>query len=272
MSLPNGGGTVFSPGVADFNALRNRSLTVLQRPITYFRRSARLFDAAKLQVNGATGKLSETKGISFSSENMVYIWGNYNTSGVNSIPTGGSTLNDGGYLGPQVPSSIVADAVFPLSRTWYDALPAWRPEGSSDPRNMLGTDYRRADAGSPVTSEGTAVRAAILAGTTISSMSGIPGRDAAGDRRNGGIINYPRFLEIWNLNGNVSTWSYTGSFVPLFKSTQAVSQWENITAIVYMPPRRNWSFDDTFLVPNRLPPGTPFFQYVNATGFRQKFR
>jgi hypothetical protein len=39
-----------------------------------------------------------------------------------------------------------------------------------------------------------------------------------------------------------------------------------------MPPRRNWSFDDTFLTPNKLPPGTPFFQYVQATGFRQSIR
>ncbi len=29
--------------------------------------------------------------------------GNYNTSGVSNIPAGGSTLNNGGYLGPQIP-------------------------------------------------------------------------------------------------------------------------------------------------------------------------
>jgi len=39
-----------------------------------------------------------------------------------------------------------------------------------------------------------------------------------------------------------------------------------------MPPRRAWSFDPTFLDPNRLPPGTPFFQYIQATGFRQVIR
>ena len=136
--LPNGGGNTFSAGVGDFAALRNRALTVLQRPITYFRRSVRLVDAAKLQINGGPNELSETKGITFSSENMVYIWGNYNTSGVASIPTGGSTLNDGGYLGPQVPSSIVCDAVFPLSRTWYDGLSVWRPRGFLGPKKLAG--------------------------------------------------------------------------------------------------------------------------------------
>jgi hypothetical protein len=79
-------------------------------------------------------------------------------------------------------------------------------------------------------------------------------------------------LELWNLNGIIRSWNYTGSFVPLFRSTQALSQWENDTAVIYMPPRRNWSFDSTFLSPDKLPPGTPFFQYVQATGFRQVLR
>lgn len=263
--LPSVGFT-FAPGA--YADLRARSMAVLQRPVTYFRRSARLFNAERLSITAAAGKLSPVKGITFSSENMVYVWGNYNTTGVSSIPAGGSTLNDGGYLGPQVPSSIVSDAFFPLSKTWFDALPAWRPEGSSDARNMLGTEYRMADSGTISVSQGTAVRAGIIGGTTISSMTAFPGRDSAGDRRSGGIVNYPRFLEVWGLNGNIKTWSYTGSFVALFNSTQAIAQWENKTSIIYMPPRRNWSFDETFLTPNKIPPGTPFFQYVQSTGFR----
>ena len=137
--LPSVGWKASDESYAD---LRAQAIGVLQRPVTYFRRSARLFNGSNLSVSGATGKLSPTKGITFASENMVYVWGNYNTTGVSSIPAGGSTLNNGGYLGPQVPSSIVCDAFFPLSRTWFDALPAWRPEGSSDSRNMLGTEYQ----------------------------------------------------------------------------------------------------------------------------------
>ena len=121
-------------------------------------------------------------------------------------------------------------------------------------------------------SDGTAVRAGIIAGTTISSMTGSPGRTAGGLRRSGGIINYPRFLEIWNIDGREHAWSYAGSFIPLFRSTQGMSQWEQETSVIYLPPRRAWSFDQTFLDPNRLPPGTPFFQYVQATGFRQVLR
>jgi hypothetical protein len=122
------------------------------------------------------------------------------------------------------------------------------------------------------TTDGTAVRAGIIAGTTISAMTQTPGRDAVGLRRNGGIINYPRFQELWNLSGTINVWSYTGSFIPLFRSTQAIANWENDTSVIYMPPRRNWSFDSTFLTPQKLPPGTPFFQYVQATGFRQSLQ
>ena len=237
----------------------------------YFRRAVRLFDGDTLSITAAAGKLSPTKGITISSENMVYIWGNFNTTGVSGIPASGSTLNDGGFTGAQVPASIVCDSLFALSKTWFDASSALYPEGSSIPRSFSGEPYRMADEGASTT-EGTAVRAGVIAGTTLSALSETPGRDASGQKRNGGIINYPRFQELWNLNGTTNTWSYSGSFVPLFHSTQAIAPWENNTAVIYMPPRRNWSFDTTFLTPNKLPPGTPFFQYIQATGFRQSLR
>jgi hypothetical protein len=262
-----------SPNNAPVASRTNRANDVLStyNVYGYFRRAVRLFDGETLSTTVGAGKLSPTKGITVSSENMVYIWGNFNTTGVASIPTGGSTLNNGDYLGPQVPSSIVCDAIFPLSKTWFDASSALYPEGSGNARNLSGEAYRMADEGASTT-ESTAVRAAIIAGTTYSALTQTPGRDADGLRRNGGIINYPRFQETWNLNGITNTWSYTGSFVPLYRSTQAIANWENDTSIIYMPPRRNWSFDSTYLTPNKLPPGTPFFQYVQSTGFRQSLR
>ena len=267
--LPDTGGIGTTPAANSpvTNRLQ-RAQTALSKHTTYFRRAVRLFDGETLSTTGASGKLSPTKGITVASENMVYVWGNYNTTGVNSIPEGGSTLNDGGYLGAQVPSSIVCDALFALSKTWFDASSALYPEGSSDPRNMIGEAYRMADENLTNVSQGTAVRAALVAGTNISSMTGTPGRNAGGLRRNGGVVNYPRFLELWNLNGIEQSWNYTGSFVPLYHSTQAVAQWENDTAVIYMPPRRNWSFDQSYLDIQKLPPGTPYFQYVQATGFR----
>ena len=268
MSVP------LNPSVDD---RRERARQAMFYQTNYFRRSVRLFDGEKLSLSAAAEKLSPTKGITVSSENMVYIWGNYNTTGVSVIPIDGSTLNNGGFLGAQIPSSIVCDAFFPLSKTWYDSLSAMFPEGSSNSADLSGEAYRLADENLPSVSQGTAVRAGIIAGTTISTLNGTPGRNDAGLRGSGGIINYPRFLEIWNIDdvdaGYIeNAWSYTGSFIPLFRSTQAISQWENNTSVIYTPPRRNWSFDQTYLDPNRLPPGTPFFQYVQATGFRQVLR
>ena len=40
---------------------------------------------------------------------------------------------------------------------------------------------------------------------------------------------------------------------------------------VYGPPTRNYSFDQLFLVPTNLPPGTPTFQDVNNLSYRQDF-
>jgi hypothetical protein len=277
--LPDSGTLCCTPAngapVNDLTRL-SRTLATMRYMTNYFRRSVRLFDGETLSTTAASGKLSPTKGITISSENMVYVWGNFNTTGITGIPTGGSTLNDGGFTGAQVPSSIVCDAFFPLSKTWFDGLSAFYPEGASEARTLTGEAYRMADDNLPSTSQGTSVRAGIIAGTTISSLTTIPGRDASGLRRNGGIINYPRFLEQWNYNiAGVKVeqaWSYAGSFIPLFRSTQALSNWENDTSVIYMPPRRNWSFDQTFLTPNKLPPGTPFFQYIQSTGFRQNLR
>ncbi len=252
--------------------VRMRADEVLKINTTYFRRSVRLFDGETLSFSAAADKLSPTKGITIAAENMVYIWGNYNTTGITGIPAGGSTLNNGGYTGPQIPSSIAADAFFPLSKTWFDGLSALYPTATNDPLNMTGTAHRVADEDLADVTGSTSVRAGIIAGTTISAMNGIPGRTGAGDRRNGGAVNYPRFLELWNYGGNTRSWNYSGSFIPLFHSTQAIAQWENSTTVTYMPPTRNWSFDRTFLTPNKLPPGTPYFQYVQATGFRQKLR
>ena len=251
-----------------------RAQVVLQTQTNYFRRSVRLFDGETLSLTASAGKLSPTKGISVSSENMVYIWGNYNTTGITGVPTFGSTLNNGGYTGAQIPASIVCDAFSPLSKTWFDALSILYPEGTSVPRdqNAAAEPYRYADENLPSLTQSTSVRAGIIAGTTLSVLTQIPGRDAEGQRSNGGINNFPRFLEVWNLGGATRNWNYTGSLIPLYHSTQAFAQWENTTAISYMAPRRNWSFDETFLTPQKLPPGTPFFQYVQSTGFRQVLR
>lgn len=232
-------------------------------PSNYFRRALRIVNGEDLQISGAAGKLSQTKGITVATENMAYIWGNYNTTGITCQPSGGATLNDPSltcrYAGNQIPTSIVSDALFPLSKTWFDAESALYPDN---------TNLRLADRNlisGTLTGE-TAVRSAIIAGNNLSALEGTP--DAGNfsnneSRLSGGMHNFPRFLENWS-----NRWNFVGSLVPLYHSTQAVGQY-NANSTIYGAPIRNWAFDDSFRDPNRLPPGTPMFQYIEPTGFRQ---
>ena len=241
--------------------ISKRALTVAvwSNP-NFFRRSVRLFNGEDLQIPG--GALSPTKGISVSTENMIYIWGNYNTTGINlAPPLGTSSLNDlfetYHYLGDQIPASIVADAFFPLSKTWSDNASAMYPEDLSK---------RLADRSLPDETEETSIRTAIIAGNNLSALAGSPdaGHGGVGESRlNGGMHNFPRFLERWR-----NRWNFVGSLVPLYHSTQALGQY-NADSTIYSPPVRNWAFDSSFLNPDRLPPSTPQFQYIQPTAFRQ---
>lgn len=273
--------------VADWNPALPASMSV---PCTavystankyWFRRAVRVFNGQNLQITGAANKLSTTRGITISTENMIYVWGSFNTDGINVAPAAGvSSLNEAAatshYMPTatdrQVPSSIVADAVFPISKTWYDAASSMYPEGAN---------ARVADAGSgadtddiAVTDE-TSVRAGIISGATLSSMTNAaaPPADYL-DNLNGGVHNFPRFLETWSgikpgPAFYTKRWNYVGSFIILYNSLQAVGPWSVENSIVYYPPSRNWAFDITFTDPMRLPPGTPQFQHIEPTGFRQ---
>ncbi len=260
-----------SPLPASFtNATRfTNALTVAswQNPTNYFRRAVRLFNGEDLLTQPAgVNKLSSTHGLTVSTENMVYIWGNYNTTGITCQPGGstptGSTLNDPiktcTYTGDQVPASIVSDAFFPLSKTWFDASSALFPESST---------MRPADAGAVADgTQSTSVRAGIIAGNTLSAMAGTPDADNGNESRlSGGMHNFPRFSENWSNN----RWNFVGALAPLYRSTQALAPYHTGNGEIYGAPIRNWAFDDSFRDPNRLPPGTPTFQYIEPTGFRQ---
>jgi hypothetical protein len=243
--------------------LTMRALTVAAwaNPNNYFHHALRLFNAENLQITGAATKLSATQGITVSTENMLYTWGNYNTTGINLAPPAGTaSLSDPAavfhYLGNQVPASLVSDAIFPLSKTWSDSCSSMYP-------GNLGR--RPADLNAPNPSAETAVRAGIIAGNNLGALAGNPdaGNSAGGESRlNGGIHNFPRFLERWN-----ARWNFVGSLIPLFHSTQALGQY-NSNSTIYGAPIRNWAFDSSFLDPNRLPPSTPQFQYIQPTAFR----
>jgi hypothetical protein len=69
------------------------------------------------------------------------------------------------------------------------------------------------------------------------------------------------------------TQRYRGSLVSFFTSRQSTGTFKCCSFDVYdKPDVRDFQFDTDFLLPARLPPGTPMFRDVNTLTFRQLLR
>ena len=88
----------------------------------------------------------------------------------------------------------------------------------------------------------------------------------------GGAGNFLRMMEDWRIAG--VDLNYRGSMVSLFISQQATGtfKYHATNRNVYDYADRNFKFDDEFLQPTLLPPGTPMFRDVNLLTFRQILR
>jgi hypothetical protein len=154
--------------------------------------------------------------------------------------------------GPDVPASIVTDAVTVLSNAWNDHK-SFRWPNDREQRNSTTTGYRFA----------------VIAGKSNSFPWPATGNPHFLFGTDGGMGNFLRLLECWNHAG-VSI-NYRGSMISLFISRQAVGTFK-YGPNVYDYGDRNFTFDSDFLVPSQLPPGTPMFRDVNTLTFRQLLR
>jgi hypothetical protein len=215
----------------------------------YYRRGVRLINAQTIPGIYDTTTPANSKGFTFASENGVYVFGNYNATGVTSVgtPTPFDQYVPSPSSSTDIPASIAGDAVTILSNGWTDANSFVFP---FDYSGRQATD--------------TVCRFAMLSGDTITSLSGSPNQGGGDLKMNGGVHNFKRFLEDWSGN----TLSYSGSLINLFNSHNNTGPFKCCNK-VYNPPNRNWVFDATFLDMNRLPPGTPYFQYIQTTGFQR---
>lgn len=176
-------------------------------------------------------------GFTVTSENPVYVQGDYNTAG--------SAFGD-----PHAAAAILADAVTLLSNNWED----WK--SFADPTNVSGSTQRAAST--------TSYRMAVAAGKNITYPKPAWADDEYG--LDGGTHNFLRYLERWS----GQSLQYRGSLVSLYFSQYAVGIYKCCSK-VYAPPQRDYEFDSEFLNPARLPPGTPMFRDVVNLGFRQVF-
>lgn len=220
----------------------------------YYRRGVRLINGETIPGIYDSVTPGNTRGFTVASENGIYVKGNYNATGIDSLPPNANTpfRNYLPFDTPtHIPASIVADSVTILSNAWDDAKSFWSPVTS--PYNQS----------TRVASE-TYIRFAMISGDTIASRETTPNQGGISPKLNGGVHNFKRFLEQWT----GTRLNYAGSLINLYTSRNNNGSFKCCNT-VYNPPRRNWTFDGTFLDPARLPPGTPFFQYIQTTGFQR---
>lgn len=223
----------------------------------FYRRGVRLINGTVLPGIYDSATPSNTKGFTVASENGIYVKGNYNATGVaNKYVVGNTPYNE--YLpfntSAHIPASIVSDSVTILSNNWNDA------QSFAFPYDLT---RRKATE--------TTVRFAMISGDTFANLQTTPNQGGISPRLNGGVHNFKRFLERWTdpSNANFKVYlNYSGSLINLFNSRNNNGSFKCCNT-VYNPPIRNWVFDSTFLDATRLPPGTPFFQYVQITGFQR---
>lgn len=218
----------------------------------YYRRGVRLINGTTVPGIYDSATPSNTRGFTFATENGVYVEGNYNATGATTPPALGNTPYNQYQpfnTATHIPASIVADSVTILSNAWDDGESFSSPVISPyDQTNRIAST--------------TQMRFAMIAGDTIASKEATPHQGGISPRLNGGVHNFKRYLERWT----GQRLDYSGSLINLFNSQNNNGSFKCCDT-VYNPPIRNWVFDSTFLDPARLPPGTPFFQYVQTTGF-----
>ena len=173
-------------------------------------------------------------GLTFVTDNPVYIQGNWNTG--QNPPSSASTPDSTKPMDPSYawrPSAIIADAVTLLSGAWQD-------NSSSNVKQRPASN--------------TTVNAALVAGNV---PSGGPENTYSG-----GAENFVRFLEDWT----GKTFTYYGSMVQLYSSKYATGTWGK--ANVYSPATLKWYFDEKFTL--NAPAGTAvMISYVQQRWYQE---
>ncbi|MGC2235966.1 MAG: hypothetical protein WA584_07385 [Pyrinomonadaceae bacterium] len=214
----------------------------------YYRRAARLINGTVLPGSYDTTTPANTRGFTFASENGVYVEGNYNATGA-TIASGSNVTTSNAYLpyntAQHIPASVSGDGVTVLSNNWNDGQSFAFPN-SPDSRPATGTQQRFA----------------MISGDSLTAS--VPNPTMSFEGYNGGLNNLIRFMESWSGD----RMNYSGSMINLFNSYNSNGRFKCCTT-VYKAPNRDWTFEDSYTDPNRLPPATPFVYFITFTGFER---
>ncbi|HTZ74763.1 MAG TPA: PilX N-terminal domain-containing pilus assembly protein [Candidatus Aquilonibacter sp.] len=201
----------------------------------FFRRALKVVDGETLNLgtscfSGGTPAC----GLAITSENPVYIMGDYNVPGLSMTSSS------------SVATSIAGDSVTLLSDNWNDVNSFISPYDYTK-RTAVTTDYR----------------VALIGGKGIPFPQIGSTQDFGTD---GGLHNFLRFLEDWGS----STANYSGSLVSFYYYHQMVGAYKDGTG-TYNPPNRVYYFDTNFTRGTQyLPPLTPKLKAINTIGFTQE--
>jgi Tfp pilus assembly protein PilX len=224
-------------------------------------------------------------GFTVSSENPVYVQGNYNSN----CPSAGvtctknnatfdSTWSNAAAAEPNhSAAAIIADAVTLLSDNWQDA--GCKPSGGNCTTALnttTGSLVNPINPGAQAVPAQTPNRIAITSYYRVAIAAGknIAFNNTAQNPEfsygmDGGVHNFLRFLEDWGgTTGTLQQLYYKGSIVSLYWSYYATGPFKCCN-LVYNPPDRQYTFDDLFSLPQNLPPGTPMFRNVDNLTYRQ---
>jgi hypothetical protein len=210
-----------------------------------FRRALKLVRGG-IGIDGAGVTSMPANGFTVASENPVYVHGNYN-AGNDPVSNAATEAHWG--------AAIIADAVTILSNNWRDTQSFDNPDDAAN-RPATTTGYRFA----------------VVTGKSLSFPWPTTGTPNFLFGTDGGAGNFLRMMENWRPAG--VDLNYRGSMVSLFISQQATGtfKYHSINRNVYDYADRNFKFEDDFLQPALLPPGTPMFRDINLLSFRQILR
>ncbi len=191
-------------------------------------------------------------GVTMASDQGFYVEGDYNVADA---------------ANSQLPAAILADTINVLSNHW--SMKTWASPGAGClPSCWNDCQSIQALGGSGCRpASNTTINAAFLGGVDTTPLNG------GSAAYNGGLENYPRFLESWTGR----TLFYRGSFVSLGNPIHNNGAWCGTgtgcgLSGIYDPPVRNWGYDTTFQNVAWLPPLTPRVVSVQQIVFTENFR
>jgi hypothetical protein len=217
-----------------------------------------------------------------SSDQSIYVQGNFNNSGATQPNTTGNTPSP-----DRLPASIVADTITALSNECVRTPLSPTTDLSGDP---LSIGLGQLKCGLPPTINGgrisydsvsspMAINAAFLSNTQVSVGNLGTNRgynSSVAGTYSGGVNNYIRLLEDWDNNGVPYPLNYSGSLVSLGAPLEYSGNYKpgggNPDDLPYYDvPFRNFNYDPFFSKVEKLPPLTPKASYIQQKDFSRAY-